>query len=220
MSPTVAAMVQLQWMSGMRPSEICRMTAGDIDKTRVPGLWHYVLESHKTEKHIGEKAIPLSKDEQELIAPYLIGKKPTDAVFSPRTTMQEWKTEWRENRKTKISPSQQTRDRKRAENPADRVGEFYDSHAYRIAVEHAIQKGNKALPEGQKIPHWTPYQLRHSAGTEAEKTGGLDKAQALLGHKTANVTKRYAHARLAIAESMAHDRRNPFAGEPIDEKNN
>jgi len=60
------------------------------------------------------------------------------------------------------------------------------------AIEHAIEKGNKVLPDNEKIPHWFPYQLRHSAGTDAEKANGLDCAQALLGHKTANVTKRYA----------------------------
>jgi integrase len=219
MSPTVAAMVQLQRLTGMRPSEIYRMTVGDIDKTRKTGLWHYEPVSHKTEEHIGKKVIPLGKPEQELIAPYLIGKKPTEAVFSPRTAIQEWNIERRANRKTKISPSQQERDKKRAKNSADNIGEFYDKNSYRKAVENAIRKGNKTLPEGQKIPKWTPYQLRHSAGTEAEKTGGLDKAQALLGHKTANVTKRYAHARLAITESMALNRHNPFADEPIESDN-
>jgi integrase len=192
------------------------MTVGDIDRTRDPELWYYIPKSHKTEEHIGKKIIPLGKPEQELIAGYLEGKQPEDAVFSPRTAMREWNTERRENRKTKISPAQQKRDRKRAENPTDRVGEFYDAHAYRQAVEYATRKGNRLLSE--KIPHWTPYQIRHSAGTEAEKAFGLDKAQALLGHKTANVTKRYAHGQLAIAESMARNRQNPFADEQIEKK--
>ena len=34
MSPTVAAMVQIQRMTGMRPSELCAMTVEDIGKTR------------------------------------------------------------------------------------------------------------------------------------------------------------------------------------------
>jgi integrase len=210
MSPTVAAMVQVQRLTGMRPSELYRMTVGDIDKTRKPGLWHYTPKSHKTEEHIGEKEIPLGKAEQELIAPYLIGKKPTEAVFSPRTAMQEWSTDRRTNRKTKISPSQEERDRRRSENPTDRIGDFYDRDSYRKAVEYALRKGNRTLPEGQKIPHWTPYQLRHSAGTEAEKTVGLDKACALLGHSSVNTTKRYTHAQLVIVEEMARNRQNPF----------
>jgi integrase len=218
MSPTVRAMVQIQRLTGMRPSEVYRMIVGNIDKTRNPELWYYVPESHKTEEHIGKKAIPLGKPERELLTPYLVGKNPTEAVFSPQTAMQEWYAERRSNRKTKVSPSQQERNRQRAKKPTGNVGEFYDKNSYRKAVENAIRKGNQTLPDEEKIPKWTPYQLRHAAGTEAEKTLGLDKAQALLGHKTANVTKRYAHAQLAIAESMAQNRRNPFANDLTEAK--
>ena len=150
MTPTVAAMVQVQRLTGMRPSEVCRMVAGDIDTTRDPELWYYVPGKHKTEEYIGKKAIPLGKPEQKLIAPYLEGKKPTEAVFSPRTAMQEWNSERRANRKTKIQPSQQERNQRRAENHTDRIGEFYDRDSYRQAVEYAIRKGNKVLPEGKQ----------------------------------------------------------------------
>jgi len=213
LSPTVAAMVQIQYLTGMRPSEIYRMVAGDIDRTRDSELWYYVPGSHKTERFIGKKAIPLGKPEQELIATYLMDKKPGAAVFSPRTAVAELNAERRRNRKTKMSPSQQERNRRRAKKPAVNIGEFYDHSSYRKAIAHGIRKGNKTLSVDQQIPHWTPYQIRHAAGTEAEKTQGLDKAQALLGHRTANTTKRYAHGQLAIAESMARSRRNPFSTE-------
>ena len=107
MSPTVAAMVQIQRMTGMRPSELCAMTVEDIDKKREVGLWHYVPKSQKTEQYIGQEPIPLGKPEQELLAPYLEGKKPGAAVFSPRTAMAEWHVERQKNRKTKLSPMQQ-----------------------------------------------------------------------------------------------------------------
>jgi len=77
-------MVQIQWLTGMRPSEVFNMRVSDIDRSRKNGLWYYVPGSHKTEEHIGKKPIPLGKPEQKLIAPYLIGKKPESAVFSPR----------------------------------------------------------------------------------------------------------------------------------------
>ena len=196
MSPTVATMVQVQRLTGMRPSEVCRIRVGDIDKTRSNGLWYY-SPKHKTERHIGKKPIPLGKPEQDLIAPYLVGKKPSEAVFSPRTAMEEWHAERRANRKTKISPSQLERNKKRAKKPSKRQpGEFYNRNSYRVAVLNAITKGNKILPDGAKIPHWSPYQIRHSAGTAAEQEVGLDKAQALLGHSSAETTKRYAHGRL------------------------
>ena len=213
---TLAAMVQVQRLTGMRPSEVCKMRVGDIDMKRDPELWYYVPESHKTEEHIGKKAIPLSKFEQALIAPYLVGKKSDAAVFSPRTAMEERNAERRASRKTKISPSQAARNAARAKKTTPRYAEFYNKHTYRKGIEYAIAKGNKTLPEAEKIPHWFPYQIRHAAGTAAETMsgGGLDKAQALLGHKTANVTKRYAHGQLAIAEEMARSRANPFENPP------
>ena len=216
MSPTVRAMVLIQRHTGMRPCEVCKMTVGDIDWTRVPGLWHYIPNGHKTEEYVGEKIVPMGKLEQELIAPYMEGKKPESAVFSPKTAMQEWHAERRKNRKTKVSPSQQEREWHRAKKPAARQpGEFYDESSYRIAIANAIKKGNNVLPEGEKIPHWTPYQIRHAASTYVEKTEGLDKSQALLGHKTANMTKRYSHGQLAITEQLALNRHlhNPFDAE-------
>ena len=138
MSPTVAAMVQLQRITGMRPSEVYRMTIGSIDKTRDTELWYYTPKSHKTERFIGEKPIPLGKPEQELIAPYLDGEKSEQALFSPRTAMQEWYIERRKNRQSIITPSQQERDNRRAKKPVGNVGEFYDENSYRKAIENRL----------------------------------------------------------------------------------
>jgi len=207
MSPTIRTMVVLQRMTGMRPSEMCAMTVGDIDKTRVAGLWHYVPKSQKTEEYIGERPIPLGKPEQILIAPYLEGKEPGAAVFSPRTAVKEIRERQRAERKTKVTPSQGERDRQRAKNPADHIGEFYDRNSYRKAVGHAIRQANKA---GQKVPKWSPYQLRHAQATALEKEGKLDMAQAVLRHTTVNTTKRYAHGQLVLAEEAARIRVNPF----------
>ena len=207
--PTVAAIVQVQRLTGCRPSEILTMRVGDIDRSRESeGLWHYTPQSHKTEEYIGKKPIPLGKPEQDLIAPYLIGKKPAEAVFSPRTAMKERAAEARENRKSKLTPSQRERDRQRAEHSADNRGEFYNRISYRNAIKYAIAKANR---HGIKIPHWSPYPLRNSAATAFELEYGLDEAQAQLGHTSADMTKRYSRAQLKQREKLALTRRNPFA---------
>jgi integrase len=205
--PVVAAMVVVQYLTGMRPSEVFNMRVGDIDQSRDTGLWYY-SPKHKTEEHIGEKPIPLGKPEQELIAPYLVGKKPEAAIFSPRQAVKERAEQARAKRKTKVPPSQQKRDEHRAKNPPDRqVGEFYDRDSYRRAVKYAITKGNR---HGVEIPHWTPYLLRNSAATAIELEHGLDEAQAQLGHTSANMTKRYSKAQLKQREKLALSRVNPF----------
>jgi len=210
MPPTVAAMVQVQWLTGMRPSEVFNMRVGDIDRSRSNGLWYY-SPKHKTGEHIGEKPIPLGLPEQRLIAPYLIGKKPEAAVFSPRTATKERAIEARANRKSKRTPSQRERDAKRAEEKASKVGEFYDKGSYRNAVKYAIEKGNR---HGIEIPHWSPYLLRNSAATHIELEHDLDAAQAQLGHTTADMTKRYSKAQLRQREKLAHCRVNPFEKPP------
>jgi integrase len=89
-----------------------------------------------------------------------------------------------------------------------RHGKHYDSELYRGAVARAIVRANRSLPENQKIPHWTPYQLRHAGVTElvAENDGNLDVARAVAGQKTIDITQRYNHADLRIAIEQAKKR--------------
>jgi len=196
MPPTLRAMVQVQRLTGCRPSEIFNMKVVEIDQHTDSVLWLYHLPHHKTENKVNrKKIIPLGKPEQELIAPYLENKTAEQAVFSPRTAMQERSTEKRANRQTKISPSQAKRNAARAAKP-HQYKEFYNKDSYRQAIEHAINKGNKSLPDGKKIPPWTPYQIRHTAATAMELAAGLEESQALLDHSSANTTRRYAHGRL------------------------
>ena len=105
--------------------------------------------------------------------------------------------------------SQESRDRERAAKPS-RYQEFYNKDSYHQAIAHAIAKGNKVLPDNEQIPHWYPYQIRHTAATAMEKESGLDEAQALLDHSSAQTTKRYSHARLQKMKDLARNRRNPF----------
>jgi len=212
MPPTLRAMVQIQRLTGMRPSEVFRMRVGEIDRSRVhnTGLWYYTPGSHKTQKKTGKKTVfPLAEHEQALIEPYLINKAPEAAVFSPRTAMSERKAERRANRQTKITPLQAARDKERAAKPS-RYSEFYNRDSYRNAIEHAIKKGNRQLSEEEKIPHWVPYQLRHAAITAISLQNGKDAAQALAGHTSSKMTDNYDHSQLQKREALARNRVNPF----------
>ena len=212
MPPTIAALVQVQRLTGMRPGEVFNMRVGQIDKTTDPELWLYHLPKHKTEqKTKRKKIVPLGKPEQELLAPYLEGKKPDAAVFSPSRAVEERNAEKRASRKTKITPSQAARNAVRAAKPQRQYAEFYNKDSYRQAVEYAINRGNKVLPEDQQIPHWMPYQMRHTSATAMELAEGLEASQVLLDHASANTTKRYAHGRLEKQKVLARNRQNPFA---------
>jgi integrase len=208
--PTLVAMIKLQRLTGCRPSEIFNMRVGQIDRGTDPEFWIYRIPSHKTEEKVKwKKVIPLGKHEQALLAPYLENKEAGAAVFSPAQAMEERKAERRAKRQSKMTPSQMEREQRNALKPS-RYQEFYNKDSYRTAVLRGIEKANRQFTEEEKIPVWTPYQIRHRAGTAMELEVGLDEAQALLDHTSANTTKRYAHGRLEKQKKLARNRRNPF----------
>lgn len=55
--PSIAAMILLQWWTGMRPSEVTRMKFGDVRKDGPEGTWLYTLQEHKSVWRDGEESI-------------------------------------------------------------------------------------------------------------------------------------------------------------------
>jgi len=212
LTPTLYAMVVIQWLTGLRPSEVCKMRAGQIDRESTPDLWVYNLSKHKTAKRISGRKIYLSEPVQNLLAPYLQGKKPDQFLFTPEQSERERRERQRAERKTRVQPSQVERAKKHAANPKASYAECYNQASYRKAIQFAIKRGNKILTDNQ-IPRWAPYQIRHSAATFIEETEGLDESQALLGHTSADMTKRYAKGQQAIQKRIALKQVNPFVAD-------
>ncbi len=76
----VAAMIQLQLLTGMRPDEVTIMRPCDIDRTEE--IWTYSPPTHKTEHHRITKTIILGPKAQEILQPWL-DRDPTAYLFSP-----------------------------------------------------------------------------------------------------------------------------------------
>jgi len=98
----------------------------------------------------------------------------------------------------------------RAAKPRVTFSECYNKDSYRTAIQRAITRANKTLSSDKQIEMWFPYQIRHSTATFVEETEGLDESQAVLGHTTADMTKRYAKARERIQKRVALKQTNPF----------
>jgi integrase len=80
--PTLAAMIEVQFWSGMRPAEACRMRPRDID-TSGP-VWLYTPPAHKT-AHRGKvivKAIP--KRVHGVLSPFLAAADSESPIFLTR----------------------------------------------------------------------------------------------------------------------------------------
>ncbi len=129
-------------------------------------------------------------------------------MFSPKDTLAERKERDAAKRKSKVQPSQVERAQRHAANPKSRAREHYDSQSYARSIGRAIETANRWLPAAERIPHWTPYQLRHAAVTEIalENNGDLNIARAVAGQRSISVTQNYNHADLKIAIEQAKKR--------------
>ncbi len=187
LSPVVADMVRFQRATGARPSEVCILRPVDVDRSG--DIWEYRPGSHKTEHHGRERVVFIGPRAQAVLRPYLL--RPADSYcFSPAEAVEQHRAKLRSERRSKLTPSQAARKRKR--RPRRRAGLHYTKDSYRRAIERVCKREDILL--------WSPNQLRHAAGTEARAAFGLEGAQVMLGHAKADVTQIYAERdkRLAI----------------------
>src|SRR5262245_1366933 len=186
----VRGMVALQRLTGMRPGEVCALRMRDVNRSGP--VWVYVPPHHKTAHAGRRRVVMIGPRAQAILAPFLTGMGPNEAVFSPRRMWDEKRRRMRESRKSRIPPSQLNRRKTRPKRvPAD----AYDSHAYLNAVRRACEMAG--------VPTWHPNQLRHSVATKARRLFGLEAAQVLLGHSRADVTQVYAQRDEALALRLA-----------------
>ncbi|MEO6808390.1 MAG: site-specific integrase, partial [Isosphaeraceae bacterium] len=179
-SPTVATMIRVQRLTGMRPQEVILMRAVDID-TSDPACWVYRPHRSKGEHHDRDRVVYFGPRCQELLRPYL-EHDPGSYMFSPRRAEARRRAELGARRKRPLSPAQQAR-RPKAD-PERAPGDLYDGGAYRKAIRRVCKKLG--------IPIWFPHQLRHSAATEFRRRFGLEASQAVLGHSELGTTQIYA----------------------------
>ena len=191
----VAAMIQLQRLTGMRPGEVTIMRGRDLDTTG--RIWTYTPQFHKTEHHDRERVIFLGPRAQRVIERFLT--EDTNAyLFSPKRVVEEQRALVRAASRAPVSLGKLRRRRKR--RPLRKPGEYYPVTSY----EHAINKGcDKAFPvlEGlsdeeakrwRKEHRWAPNRLRHSAATWLRTEFGIEAARVILGHASAAMTEVYA----------------------------
>lgn len=121
---------------------------------------------------------------------------PADYFFSPASLTAERMAARSGARKTPRYPSHMKRNQaKKLANPKRAPGARYAVGAYTQAVAKGCKAGG--------VPGWCPNRLRHSFATEVRKTHGLEAAQVLLGHASADGTQIYAEKDSALARDVA-----------------
>jgi integrase len=202
----VAAMVELQRLTGMRPGEVIRMRGADIDRSGP--VWVYRPAGHKTAWRGKVRAVPLGPRARAVLRPFLDGREPAAYLFAPSEARAERYAKLRAARKTKVQPSQLNR---RKPAPLKCPGGKYDTDSYAQSVKRGVRKANAALAEEaakhkrepELLPHWHPNQLRHTHATEVRRRYGLEAAGAALGHERLSVTEVYAEKNEELARRVA-----------------
>ena len=214
-SCTIRALIDLQLLTGARPGELTIMRGRDLDTTG--RIWIYKPESHKTEHHGHQREIYLGPQAQLIVKPFL--QTNLEAyLFSPQQAEAERFKIMRENRQSKVQPSQISRKKK---NPKQKPGDVYGVTAYRRAITRACMQAfplpldllPMAKKRGEKVAvytarvneadrgavkkwyrdhHFHPHQLRHNAATNLRREYGVETARIILGHKNVLATQIYA----------------------------
>jgi len=204
LAPQIVAMILVQRFSGMRPCEVVIMRPCDIDTTSEIAV--YEPHDHKNRWRGQRKLIPLGPEAQRAIEPFL-NRDSNAYLFSPREA-EEWRSQNRTStRKTPVYPSEiRARARTKAAHSRRKKTrprrDHYDTHSYGQAIRYGLTKAKKA---GYMIPHWHPYQLRHTRGTEVRRAHGIEAAQVTLGHARADVTEVYAEKNMEAAIKIAKE---------------
>ncbi len=212
-----ADMVRLQRLTGMRPGEVCTMRPCDIDRTGV--IWLYRPESHKTEHHGRDRVIPIGPRVQDILRRYL-ARDSAMYCFRPIDSEAKRRAEVHTNRKTPLSCGNLPGSNRKSK-PKRSAGECYTTGSYGRAIYRGCDKAfprpqlgyvlrssftdeeKRELREWQSSHRWSPNQLRHTAATEVRSKFGLEEAQIILGHSTADVTQVYAERDIAKGMEVA-----------------
>jgi integrase len=200
LSPVVADMIRVQRLTGCRPGDVIQLRASDLDMSVNP--WEFRPRRHKNQHRQRQRIIPVGPKAQAILRNYF-SLDLAAPLFRPDESERRRNGKRNEERATPRWPShdpearRERREEKRGDAPARAPKDRYTTQSYDRAIERAAAKAG--------VPHWTPNQLRHAAGTEFRKRFGLDAAQAVLGHAKADVTEIYAEldaekARRAVLE--------------------
>jgi integrase len=210
LSGPIAALVELMWHTGARPSELFGLCPADIDRSEK--VWEAELTEHKTARKGKRRTLMFGPAAQRVIEPFLL-RPANRALFRPAEAMEELRRELRANRKTPPWKSHEERyARERAERPDRVFNETYNADSFRKAVQRGVQaenakrrRRNKKHEDREPIPMlamWHPYRLRHAAATRIRREHGIEAARVLLGHSSATMTEVYAEADMLAAAKV------------------
>lgn len=175
-SPTIHAMMLLQWLTGARSQSICEARPHQFKRSANPWEWR---PKHKTEA-THDVLLFIGPQAQAVLSPFLEGKGPQDYLFNPRHL-----------------------NGRPAKGYRSMYDATSYRRAITRAIERINKKNEKSGLD--PMPLWTPHQMRHARATLVRAKHGLEAAQSSMGHATLDATQIYAQAQRELARTVAID---------------
>ena len=185
-------MVRVQLHSGVRPGEVCRLRADEIEVI-AEDLWVWRPKAHKAAWRGHARQVFLGPKAIALLTPRLEAAR-GGYLFSPARAREERFAAMRAARKTRVQPSQRCR---KKSSPKKAPGERYRRDSYAQAITRACKRAG--------VAPWHPNQLRHLAATTLVARYGWETARVYLGHRSVNTTRVYAEDDLARVAEAARE---------------
>jgi integrase len=192
-NPIIRAIIQIQLLTGMRPTEVLQIKPKDVDRTGE--IWHYYPQSHKNVYRGHQRVVPLGPQSQNILSPFLL-RDDDSYCFCPAESRKYFTNFDKDSSSCNIV----------IYDPKDNRAFSYKSYGH--AVRRAINAARKDIKSkggnpDLEMPKWTPYQLRHTAATKARKLFNYETAGALLGHSNMSATAIYAERNQGLADEVA-----------------
>ena len=206
--PGVAAMAELQLLTGCRPGEVCAIRPIDIDMAGP--VWLFKPPHHKMIHRGKSRVIAIGPRGQVLLKKFA-PPTPEEFYFCPAREVASLRAEQAAARKTPRYPSHMKRNAdKRLAMPKWVPGGSYTTSGYEHALRRAVGKANRALIEAsvdvsEHVPNWHPNQLRHTHASAVRKRFSLEHAGAALGHSKMSATEIYAERDAGLAALVASE---------------
>ena len=233
MVPTVAAMVRLQLLSGMRTGEVLVMRDADLDTTG--GVWVYRPFKHKNRDRGKDRIVFLGPQAQGVVRRWLpvtcpgcslcdrperIGwmgslcgpchdRREEGVPVNTAVPIVQYPPRWLFSPKDTVADlhARRAAARKTKRTPSE---ERRKTRKKRPQIVHADKYDRRSYRQAivracaaAGVPPFTPLQLRHTAATLIRERYGVEAAQGVLGHSRVETTQVYAERLLGQAARVA-----------------
>jgi integrase len=162
----VAAMIQVQRCTGMRPGEVVMLRMSEIDTSG--DIWVFQPTDHKTRWRDHSRQVPIGPKAQAVIKQFTT-LNPADYLFSPRRAEERRHALRREQRKSPMTPSQALR--KPLARPRRAKREHYDTSSYNRAIQYGFERGAPAVRTRSSAMRVGPRERDRHGNLRRKKSG-------------------------------------------------